>query len=324
MENDLPFGGKVMILLGDFRQTCPVIRYGTRAQVVDASLVSSPLWPLFTIYRLSTPIRNAEDPEFATFVDNIGDGAGPNVPLDFIQRVDSTQQLIDYVYPAHLLTNPLLCSRRSILAPTHRQVDQYNAAVLGNIDGITRTYHAADSLKEADDVGIDFAGTVMDFVAQYTPPGLPAFTINIKTNAIYRMLRNFSLDRGLVKNVRGIVTHVGHRLIAMKIIRPSTQAGSVLDDEEVLIPRITFSHVLHSGHTLLRRQFPLAPAYATTFNSCQGLTLDQVGIDLTVPVFSHGQLYTALSRIRHRTHARIRLPDDESTTPNVTYHEILV
>ncbi|KIM65901.1 hypothetical protein SCLCIDRAFT_51854, partial [Scleroderma citrinum Foug A] len=34
MGNNKPFGGKVIILLGDFRQTCPVIRGGTRAQVV--------------------------------------------------------------------------------------------------------------------------------------------------------------------------------------------------------------------------------------------------------------------------------------------------
>ncbi|PCH43539.1 hypothetical protein WOLCODRAFT_47437, partial [Wolfiporia cocos MD-104 SS10] len=34
MQNDLPFGGKVVILLGDFRQTCPVIRHGTRQQIV--------------------------------------------------------------------------------------------------------------------------------------------------------------------------------------------------------------------------------------------------------------------------------------------------
>jgi hypothetical protein len=48
MENDEPFGGKVVVLLGDFRQTCPVIRRGTRAQVVDASIKSSELWPLFS------------------------------------------------------------------------------------------------------------------------------------------------------------------------------------------------------------------------------------------------------------------------------------
>ncbi|KAI0084426.1 DNA helicase Pif1 like protein, partial [Irpex rosettiformis] len=34
MESDAPFGGKVIILLGDFRQTCPVIPYGTKAQVI--------------------------------------------------------------------------------------------------------------------------------------------------------------------------------------------------------------------------------------------------------------------------------------------------
>ncbi|KAI0728260.1 DNA helicase Pif1 like protein, partial [Fomitopsis betulina] len=34
MRNNLPFGGKVVVLLGDFRQTCPVIRFGTRRQIV--------------------------------------------------------------------------------------------------------------------------------------------------------------------------------------------------------------------------------------------------------------------------------------------------
>lgn len=29
MENDEPFGGKIVILLGDFCQTCPVIHRGT-------------------------------------------------------------------------------------------------------------------------------------------------------------------------------------------------------------------------------------------------------------------------------------------------------
>ncbi|KAF8168817.1 hypothetical protein K438DRAFT_1460266, partial [Mycena galopus ATCC 62051] len=34
MGNALLFGDKVLILLGDFQQTCPVISTGTRAQVV--------------------------------------------------------------------------------------------------------------------------------------------------------------------------------------------------------------------------------------------------------------------------------------------------
>ena len=66
------------------------------------------------------------------------------------------------------------------------------------------------------------------------------------------------------------------------------------------------------------------PFYATTFNSCQGLTLDIVGVDLTQPVFSHGQLYTALLHITHHSHAKIWLRPQETTTTNVTYEEILI
>jgi hypothetical protein len=68
----------------------------------------------------------------------------------------------------------------------------------------------------------------------------------------------------------------------------------------------------------------LAPAYATTFNSCQGLTLEIVEVDLTRPVFSHGQLYTAPSRIRHHNDAKAHLCPGETTTTNVTYQEILI
>ena len=93
--------------------------------------------------------------------------------------------------------------------------------------------------------------------------------------------------------------------------------------EDILIPRITFIAELPSGYTLHRRQFPLAPSYATTFNSCQGMTLDTVGVDLTRPVFSHGQLYTALSRIRNRSRAMVRLRPGENSTTNVTYNELL-
>ncbi|KIM65720.1 hypothetical protein SCLCIDRAFT_97100, partial [Scleroderma citrinum Foug A] len=34
MENDQPFGGKIVIVLVDFCQTCPVVRAGTCTQVI--------------------------------------------------------------------------------------------------------------------------------------------------------------------------------------------------------------------------------------------------------------------------------------------------
>ena len=156
-----------------------------------------------------------------------------------------------------------------------------------------------------------------------TPPGLPPFCLNVKTNAVFRILQNFSIDRHLVKNVKVVVTSVGNHIITVKVLRDRPSLSDLIE-EDVILPRISFLHTLHSGHTLLRRQFPLAPAYSTTFHSCEGLTYDKIGIDLTRPVFTHGQLYTALSRVRCRTDAKVRLQAGESTTTNITYHQLLL
>ncbi|CAL8993853.1 unnamed protein product [Prunus brigantina] len=44
LDNNVPFGGKPLLLGGDFKQILPVILGGTREEVIDASLNSSYLW----------------------------------------------------------------------------------------------------------------------------------------------------------------------------------------------------------------------------------------------------------------------------------------
>ena len=43
-DRDRPFGGKVFVMGGDFRQCLPVVPKGTKTQVVEACLSRSPLW----------------------------------------------------------------------------------------------------------------------------------------------------------------------------------------------------------------------------------------------------------------------------------------
>ena len=321
-EKDEPFGDKVVLVLGDFRQTSPIIRRGSKSQIIDASIKSSPLWIHFVISSLNIPYRNAEDLEFSKFVDQIGDGELTDVPLHMMQSTTVKNDLIDFVFPPDILSNPSSCLTRSILAPTNRQVDNYNKTILDSIPEEPMLYMATDTLKEASDSNLRSPNSILDFVSRHPPPGMPPFTVEIKKNAVYRLLRNFSIDRGLVKNARVVVTDAGSRLISVRILRHNR--SNFLDEDDILIPRITFTAILPSGHTLVRKQFPLAPSYATTFNSCQGMTLDRVGVDLTHPVFSHGQLYTALSRIRNRYNGIVRLPPDQFTTPNIIYHELLL
>ncbi|CAF1033668.1 unnamed protein product [Rotaria sordida] len=52
MNIDAPFGGKITILGGDFRQVPPVIRFANRSELIAAGLKSSNLWPYFKVMHL--------------------------------------------------------------------------------------------------------------------------------------------------------------------------------------------------------------------------------------------------------------------------------
>lgn len=52
-----PFGGKVVVFGGDFRQVLPVINGGSRAQIVMESLNASYLWEHCKVLKLTKNMR---------------------------------------------------------------------------------------------------------------------------------------------------------------------------------------------------------------------------------------------------------------------------
>ena len=54
---DKPFGGKVFVFGGDFRQILPVIPHSSRADIVSASLTHSFLWRYLKVVKLTTNMR---------------------------------------------------------------------------------------------------------------------------------------------------------------------------------------------------------------------------------------------------------------------------
>ena len=74
---------------------------------------------------------------------------------------------------------------------------------------------------------------------------------------------------------------------------------------------------------ITRVQFPIRSAFAMTINKSQGSTLKKVGIFLHDPVFTHGQLYVALSRVSNIEDLIIATDSEtEGDTRNVVYKEV--
>jgi hypothetical protein len=92
--------------------------------------------------------------------------------------------------------------------------------------------------------------------------------------------------------------------------------------ESHCIPQICFEfHPHHTSWTICCLQYPLCLAYATTFNVCIDLTLNQTVLDLHHKVFVHRQLYTALSQVckQQDSHVLFDGENKEGITTNVLY-----
>lgn len=113
------------------------------------------------------------------------------------------------------------------------------------------------------------------------------------------LLRNLDQNEGLCNSTRLIITRFADHIIEAKIMSGKGQGNTVY------IPRLSMSPSQSPWpFKLIRRQFPIIVSYAMTINKSQGQSFASVGLYLPTTVFSHGQLYVALSRVQNKNGQR--------------------
>ncbi|CAN0871861.1 ATP-dependent DNA helicase PIF1 [Linum grandiflorum] len=348
-RNYKPFGGKTVLLGGDFRQTLPVITGGSRSDCLNASLTRSPLWPLCKLLRLSANMRINSCPTnrepifaelvFADWVLAIGDGTLPPpsrntfvtpdsviIPRRFIVNpgCDAVSSLVKAVYTQFHVSYKSLeyIKARAIITPTNKVVSQLNGHIMSLVPGEPRTYFSLDTLVPEGNASPTIEATYPpEFLNSLSFNGVPEHAITLKENTPIMILRNLNPSIGLCNGTRVLITKVCQYVIQGVVI------GGFFEGTTVVIPRIVLEITEHRWpFTLRRRQFPVRTCYAMTINKSQGQTLDCVGLYRPKSVFSHGQLYVAVSRVRSADGLHILLGDSgtnvELTTKNIVYREI--
>lgn len=210
---------------------------------------------------------------------------------------------------------------RAILTPLNEYVEAVNNEVLHRLPGDLKIYRSYDSICKGASTAVDEILYPPEYLNSLKFSGLPNHELQVKVGAPIMLLRNLNPKKGLCNGTRLIVTRCYQFLVEARII-----TGSKIG-EITYIPRISMSPADKTFPAAVKRkQFPIAVCYAMTINKSQGQTVRNVGLYLPKPVFSHGQIYVALSRVTSPEGLKILCVDEDEKhsgfTKNIVYKEI--
>uniref|UniRef100_A0A1I7U5B6 ATP-dependent DNA helicase n=1 Tax=Caenorhabditis tropicalis TaxID=1561998 RepID=A0A1I7U5B6_9PELO len=329
-DNTLAFGGVLVMMGGDWRQILPIVEGIQGSGVVEYTLKNSDLWSRIEKFSLTQNQRAIDDPAFAKMTLDIGNGSNfinthrkhVLLPENMVER-GAERNLFDWVFPT--INDIPSTKSAAILTMDNKTALRINEDVLDRLDGEERIFYSNDFPLRKKAESVD-----PEIYFRETPSGMPPHRLRLKVGAQCVLLRNQSVALGLCNGTRLTLERFGIDVIYFSINNPTATSG-----KEVFLHRVkmTPSGKKNVPAEFTRLQYPIRLAYASTVNKSQGMTLSRCGLVLHSNVFSHGQLYVAMSRVRRREdfrlwHYRRHLNDDFHVcggilVRNVVFNDIL-
>jgi len=208
---------------------------------------------------------------------------------------------------------------RAILAFRNETVTEFNDVLLERMPGEEHMFEAVNHVDVAEDVAAAEPFAV-EYLQSINLASIPPSCLRLKIGAPLILIRNLSPREGLCNGTRMRVLGIRRTCLQVAIL------GGKFDGMIRLLPRIKLTTTDEDLPFILERtQFPVHLCFAMTVNKSQGQSLDQVGVDLRTPAFTHGQLYVALSRVTSLDGLTL-LPSEQTPThtDNVVYPEVLL
>ena len=278
---DRPFGNKILILAGDFRQCLPVVPGATRAGIVTHCINQSALWSTFRILRLTTNMRvhasgDQRLEQFDQWTLSLGNGEvdklkipgqyvatriAPNCKENRDAEGQAMREFVGKIFPDLRvnINDKNWLEGRAILCATNAEVSMVNEMMSGMLPGNTVTYNSADELDNNQDL-LRFN---VEYLHSLTPNGFPPHSLSLKPGMPLMLLRNINPREGLCNWTKLVFQAALDNNVLQCVVSGSNRT--------VLIPRIVFIPKANEyPFDWRRRQFPVKPAFATTINKSQG------------------------------------------------------